>query len=291
MSPTINFTAEHESDQKLPFLDTWTFRGPQNFDFTVYRKPTHSNSFLHFYSSNPRAVKRSVVFGMFLRAYRLCTTDAFLKDEIYFIEKTFRKLAYPDHFVSKVHRDVRRKHFQSDFIPREQIFKPSIKLPFNKYCNKIVSPILRSHGAKVYHASNNTIKSRLVNNAPPKQGGVYFIPCKECPKVYIGQTGRSLQIRLREHQSYVRRRMHEKAVFKHMFDTNHALDWGNSKFIYRSSNEKQRLVVESTLIQHLPNFNLMQGTSSVNASTRELILKCNKFILNNLPQQTINSIV
>ena len=228
---------------------------------------------------------------MFLRAYRICTKDSFLKNEIFFIEHTFRKLAYPEHFINKVHRDVRRKHFSSDSSRREHVFKPSIKLPFNKYSNQIVSPILRSHGAKVYHASNNTIRSSLVKNAPPKQGGVYFIPCKECPKVYIGQTGRALQTRLREHQSYVGRRMHEKAVFKHMFDTNHALDWENSRFLYRNSNEKQRLVVESALIQHLPNFNLMHGTSSVNASTRELILKCNKYILNNLPQQTINYIV
>ena len=33
-----------------------------------------------------------------------------------------------------------------------------------------------------------------------RSGVVYLIPCKECRKVYIGQTGRSLKQRVKEHK-------------------------------------------------------------------------------------------
>ena len=36
-----------------------------------------------------------------------------------------------------------------------------------------------------------------------KTGVVYKIPCKNCPKVYIGQTGRQLGTRVKEHQTDV----------------------------------------------------------------------------------------
>ena len=85
--------------------------------------------------------------------------------------------------------------------------------------------------------------------------------------------------------------MHEKAVFRHMFECNHALDWTNANFLYQSSCEKQRLVVEAALIQHIPNFNLTLGASCVNKSTKELILNQNKNILSKLPQITIDAIV
>ena len=39
------------------------------------------------------------------------------------------------------------------------------------------------------------------DSIPPEQrsGVVYRIPCSECPKAYVGQTGRSLMQRVKEH--------------------------------------------------------------------------------------------
>lgn len=36
--PNIRFTVEHEKDQRLPFLDTTTYRGLTRFHTTIYRK-------------------------------------------------------------------------------------------------------------------------------------------------------------------------------------------------------------------------------------------------------------
>ena len=57
---------------------------------------------------------------------------------------------------------------------------------------------------------------------PPKQNGlVYRIPC-ECGKVYIGETGRSVQDRIKEHKRDTRLvRTQTSAVSEHVNNTGH----------------------------------------------------------------------
>ena len=50
LRPTIKFTAEYEINGKLPFLDTLVHRTGNIFKFSIYRKPTHSNMYLHYFS-------------------------------------------------------------------------------------------------------------------------------------------------------------------------------------------------------------------------------------------------
>ena len=49
--PSIKFTIELEIDNKLPFLDVLVYHVPNTnqFKFSVYRKPTNSESYIHFF--------------------------------------------------------------------------------------------------------------------------------------------------------------------------------------------------------------------------------------------------
>ena len=38
---------------------------------------------------------------------------------------------------------------------------------------------------------------------PQIAGRVFEVPCKDCEQSYIGESGRSLEVRLAEHQRYV----------------------------------------------------------------------------------------
>ena len=38
-----------------------------------------------------------------------------------------------------------------------------------------------------------------------KKGVIYEVPCKDCPCVYIGETGRTLEKRLSEHKTEVKK--------------------------------------------------------------------------------------
>ena len=68
---------------------------------------------------------------------------------------------------------------------------------------------------------------------PTKQDGVvYRIPC-ECGKVYIGETGRSMQERIKEHDRDIRLgRTQTSAVSEHTHETGHYPIWNEVKFQY-----------------------------------------------------------
>ncbi|XP_067667613.1 uncharacterized protein [Haliotis asinina] len=58
---------EKETDNKLPFLDVLVQR--ENHTTTsVYRKPTHTDQYIHFPSCHPIQVKRGVIATLIRRA-------------------------------------------------------------------------------------------------------------------------------------------------------------------------------------------------------------------------------
>ena len=55
--------------RKLPFLDTLLhYKNNESLDVSIYRKPTHTNWYLHFSSHHPRHVKEGVVSCFFHQA-------------------------------------------------------------------------------------------------------------------------------------------------------------------------------------------------------------------------------
>ena len=94
--------------------------------------------------------------------------------------------------------------------------------------------------------------------------------------VYVGETGRSFSVRLREHKDAVRLGRHpNNAVAKHVHSHLHSIDWEDSKLVYKHESLQQRLIVESTLIKELDNFNNMEGCCRVDGWSRRLILNSN----------------
>jgi hypothetical protein len=73
-------------------------------------------------------------------------------------------------------------------------------------------------------------RKKISNYLPPvkdavglKTPGIYSIPC-ECGKVYIGQSGRSIQIRIKEHERHIRLAQTEKsAVAEHSYNYDHII--------------------------------------------------------------------
>ena len=92
--PSIQFTIEEEQDERLPFLDTVVTRRDTGPVFSVYRKPTNKDDFVHFYSHHSRRTKEDIVTGFFLRALRICSPES-LDDELQYITQSFTHLHYP----------------------------------------------------------------------------------------------------------------------------------------------------------------------------------------------------
>ena len=89
---------------------------------------------------------------------------------------------------------------------------------------------------------------------PTKQdGAVYKIPC-ECGKVYVGETGRAMQDRIKEHDRDIRlARTQTFPVSEHANETGHLPIWKEVKFIDRDPHWYTRRVKEAIHIRLHPN--------------------------------------
>ena len=94
IEPSIRFTVEQENDGKLGFLDTHVYRNIDGrFETDVYRKPTHTDKYLSFYSHYPRCHKKSVARTLFQRAESLTSNHVARDNERDYVLNVLRATA------------------------------------------------------------------------------------------------------------------------------------------------------------------------------------------------------
>ena len=276
--PSIKFKAEWESEGKLPFLDVQVIKNGNSIDFNVYRKPTHSGGYLHFFSNHPDSIKKSVASGLFLRALRICS-PSYLDSEINLIKVQLNKLGYPEWFLCRALNSAQSNHFKTK-PPSPQIHsnQSHLRLPFTNSTQSLLRTLnVNENVAKVSFNYPNSIGRNLVNvyqrlshNDKPC---VYKIPCKDCDKVYVGQTGRNLNTRIVEHKRSVRYGQENSALFQHMQNVGHVIDWNNSTMLFKSKCSFSRKIVESCYIDSLPNLNISGGQWNLDPVLGKVIKK------------------
>jgi len=83
--------------------------------------------------------------------------------------------------------------------------------------------------------------------------GVYSIPCS-CGKVYIGETGRSFGIRLKEHINDITRNRSEKSgLAEHACSSSHYICMEQAKLIHKEDHYLKRRVKEAIEIEKSSN--------------------------------------
>ena len=77
-------------------------------------------------------------------------------------------------------------------------------------------------------------------------GVVYKVPCSDCDRTYIGQTGNSLRTRLQQHRAACRHLQREKsALAEHSIDSDHRINWAEAKVVSRQERWHRRLFEEA----------------------------------------------
>ncbi len=80
-----------------------------------------------------------------------------------------------------------------------------VTVPYVQGVSEPLTRVLREHDLVVHSRPHTKLRNLLVapkDPTPPldKSGVVYKVQCKECPSVYVGETGRPLRSRISEHQ-------------------------------------------------------------------------------------------
>ena len=74
---------------------------------------------------------------------------------------------------------------------------------------------------------------------------VHKVPCKNCERIYVGQTKRSLVVQLKEHQRAVFiGDSSTSALAEHAMITGHIIDWHNARVLDSCQQLNQSLILE-----------------------------------------------
>ena len=222
----------------------------------MYRKPTHTDQYLNFNSNHHLDHKRSVVRTLFHRAESLVTNDSDKQSEIEHVKTALRTNGYPDWMFT-----IPKK---KDKEPKDKTTtknkKLNIGMPYVRGTSEALHRVFKRHGVNMYHRPYNSIRQQLTHvkdktNKMKKCGVVYYIQCENCKNDYVGETGRSLDIRLKEHVS-----RSNSAIHEHCEQTGHHIRPENTKVLTSEDIHMKRRVKEAIAIkQRRPSLNRDEG--------------------------------
>ena len=168
-------------------------------------------------------MKRGIVKCLYDRAKQLTSKPSAISTGKKHLSSVLVSNGYPSSFVRKLTKTTRPT---ANKEPTQE-FKSTVVLPYIlKGVSEVLRRCLQQQGVRTVFKSDVTLRSHLVRPKdalePTKQDGVvYRIPC-ECCKAYIGETGRAMQDRIKEHDRDIRlARTQTSAVSEHASETGH----------------------------------------------------------------------
>ena len=195
---------EKETNGSLPFLDGQVKKCMGSLDTFVYRKLTHTDRYLHFTSDHHPRVKTGITLCLKDRAKKICEPNSSsLEEEKEHLEGVLQANGYPKR---EAHRLLNRRRQTKG---SEDECKHKLFIPYIKGLSEMIDKSCKKMGIQNIFSKQRSLRTVLSNPKQPKppmdiKGVVYLIPCSECSAVYIGETGRTLKVRLAEHKRAVR---------------------------------------------------------------------------------------
>ena len=229
----------------------------------MYRKPTNTDRYLDAGSYHPTSHKRSTAVTLFKRAANLCS-DENVNTEVDNVKKILKTNGYNNNIISS---SLTRRNTPGvgDSQANNENFK-YVSVPYIKGASERVDKILQRYGYKLGHHLTHTLESKLskLKDMRPdsdKCGVIYKIKCNECNHVYIGETGKELYKRVSEHKLAVRRVDNLSAIYHHISETGHSMNWDHTEVLAQQSTAEKRRILESMYSNN--NINALNRSSKL----------------------------
>ncbi|CAN0061766.1 unnamed protein product, partial [Heterosigma akashiwo] len=283
--PKIKWEAVFEDNGQLPFLDVLVVRNEDSsFTTTVYRKPTHSDRYLHWTSNHPVKDKLSGIRTLAYRANHYCSTASLKMAELTHLRKTFADNGYPEEFVEVALRkgpmtaEEEAASGDRTLGDGEEVEEcGTLVVPFIKELQPALRALCTRLNLKLLYKRTVNLGNLLAPRRPSTGGMqqknvVYKISCKQCEVSYVGQTKRTLATRVKEHSRSVdaaktslfvdRKEKNDTGLPAHCLDTDfsHRFDFDNAEVLCRETHWGKRLKKEAMYIAMVENTcNIQKG--------------------------------
>jgi hypothetical protein len=251
--PSLQFTYEEETDGHLPFLDIDQIRGNDGkIKRKVYRKKTHTGRYLNYSSYHHPSHKISVIDALLYRAF-IISDDEYLEEEIKHVENSLVKNGYPLSLIkSRIERMRTRSQVQNQVKsdPNKRMILPYM----GPITHHLTSFLRRKLDCDFGFIPGLKVGQQICSHKqkePPEKIGVYRIPCKQpCNSIYIGETLRPLELRLKEHKNDIINKKETSALACHiMSNPTHEIDIESATLIVSEPRYFHRKFKESLNIR------------------------------------------
>lgn len=203
----IKFTREIEENGKLNFLDLTIEKNKEQLQYEIYRKQTQTDGIIPFNSFHHSTQKMTAIHAYLHRAYNSNLQEDKKLKEINIIKQITNNNKFPTDTINKmITKYEYNKHLNNNTTLTQRTNSEKIKyrtIQYPGYISTKINTIFRKYNIKLAYKNNNTITKRLTNNKEPtpmmKKNGIYKLQCGTCRATYIGETGRALETRIKEH--------------------------------------------------------------------------------------------
>lgn len=246
----LQFTLEKELNGSIKFLDIMLMRNDGKIEMSWLPKQNNGR-YLDFSSESPFQHKNNTAIGLVDRAIKLSDTKH-RPEAIKTANQILQINNYPPWFVERVVRDRVHKHYNS--MQNEKSNEEGRKFVSTPYI-----PCLTEKLKKILAQSNivlapnprdkikNRIFSKLKDPIPltKQRNVIYSVPCgANDGKVYIGQTGRRLEVRIAEHRNDSRKADARTGLSQHAIQQGHRFDFERTKILERIEHQEKRTTAE-----------------------------------------------
>jgi len=259
----LKFTMEMGGDgNHLNFLDLTIIKKNNSIIFNWFRKPTFSGRFLNFHSHHPFNQKRGTMHSLIDRVIRLSHPE-FQENNFDYIINVLLDNGYPldtifsairERLYTTLHRaspPTQNTEINADKPSHSYFTIPYVSCiakNFMQFFNNISFTKLSFSGhnklSRFIKVQKDSLPSSLRSNV------VYQLNCRNCNASYVGQTKRSLSVRVNEHRSHIIRNSSQQSVItEHRLMYKHDFDWDNAQILDEETNYNKRLISEMIFIK------------------------------------------
>ncbi|CAF2131168.1 unnamed protein product, partial [Rotaria magnacalcarata] len=196
---------------------------------------------------------------------RICSNETIAKAEKRKLDEILKNNGYPAHIIRRgikageaIAKRLQQPQPKEPTVEKQKIF---FTIPYfgqesivfasrvRRICDKMLSHI----HLNIAYKKQGTLKQNFL----PTQKGrdesksnkelIYHIPCQNCEKIYIGETGRSRETRITEHLKAIKKKDTNSEIVKHILNTNHTMNFNKTTALAKETNWKRRIIKESLL--------------------------------------------
>jgi len=216
----LTFKLTSEYNNSINFLDLTIHREQNMMELGIHRKETSTDTTIHNMSNHPTEQKNAAFRYYINRLLSLPLTQKEKEKEWINILNMAHSNGFSTEQITKLKTQITKKTKETTTTNKTKTWAT---FTYNgRYIRKITNIFKKTAIKIAYRTTNNTFKL-LTSEKQTKANlsGVHKLTCNTCKGAYVGQTGRTINIRYKAHIRYIKTNNPQSAYALHILNNRH----------------------------------------------------------------------